>query len=344
METTDRLKNYLAQVARKYPEVWKQVDEFRSAQGNGLPNWPQWCFLPLAGAVAITSRGMHPVEAMKADPDSSKDIAIVGALAAWRVTQGIYCFHPELFKAVWETSLEGELPVDLFFRLPEWCVYVETPGEKFYGSSLSGFFAHLEYDVNDRRHELRLLLDTGEALLGIPLHLSGKTIQGAIERAQEEVDAVASRYNQRRVALDLENQKLLGDSIKPLVSLVLYLCSEGSDLGDHGGNAVAPVKPRPIKTKKGVRFFPAERQRIWEVGSRIGAALERAYTKERISETEERNHASPRPHIRRAHWHTFLTGPRNKPDEQKPVVKWLPPIPVAMGNVEELVPTVRSVH
>ena len=344
METTDRLKDYLAQIARKYPNVWKQVDEFRSAQGNGLPKWPEWCFLPLAGAVAITSRGMHPVEAMKANPDSSKDIAIVGALAAWRVTQGIYRFHPELFKAVWETSLEDELPVDLFFRLPEWCVYVETPGQEFYGNSLSGFFAHLEYDMNDGRHELRLLVDTGEVLQGIPLHLSGRTIQGAIELTQQEVDAVASRYYQRRVSLDIENQQLLGESIKPLVSLVLYLCSVGSDLRDQSGNAAVPVKPRPIKTKKGIRIFPAERQRIWEVGSRIGAALERAYAKERNSGTEEGNHASPRPHIRRAHWHTFLTGPRNKPDEQKPVVKWLPPIPVAMGNVEELVPTVRSVR
>lgn len=164
---------------------------------------------------------MQPVEAMRANPDSTKDIAIVGALAAWRVTQGVYRFHPELFKAVWETSLEGELPVDLFFRLPEWCVYVETPGEKFYGISLSGFFAHLEYDMNDGRRELRLLVDTGAVLQGIPLHLSGRTIQGAIERTQQEVDAVASCYHQRRVSLDLENQKLLGESIKPLVSLVL---------------------------------------------------------------------------------------------------------------------------
>jgi hypothetical protein len=262
LETTDRLKNYLAQIARKYPEIWKQVDDFHSERGKSLPDWPEWCFFPLAGAVAITSRGAHPIEAMKADPDFSKDIAIVGALAAWRVTQGIYRFHPELFKAVWETPLEGELPLDLLFRLPEWGVYVETPGQKCYGDPPPGFFAHLEHDVNDGRRELRLLLDTGIALLGIPLHLSGKTIQGAIERAQQEVDAVASRHHQRRASLDLENQKLLGESIKPLVSLVLYLCSVGSDLMDHGGNAVTPVKPRPVKTKKGVRFFAAERQRI----------------------------------------------------------------------------------
>ncbi len=344
METTERLKNHLVRIARKYPKAWKQIDEFRSARGNELPNWPEWCFLPLGGAIAITSRGLHPIEAMKADPDSSKDIAILGALAAWRVTQGIYRFHPELFKAVWETSLENELPVDLFFRLPEWCVYVETPGRKFHRDPLLGFFAHLEYDMNDGRHELRLLADTGEALLGIPLHLSGKTIQGAIERVQLEIDAVASRYNQPLVSLNLENQKLLGESIKPLVSLVLYLCSVGSDLRDPGGNDVVPVKPRPVKTRKGTRFFPAERQRIWEVGYRIGAALERAYSKERASGSEEGIHASPRAHIRRAHWHTFLTGQRNKPDDQKPVVKWLPPIPVAMGNVEELVPTVRRVR
>jgi hypothetical protein len=46
----------LGAFSRLYPNAWKQVDEFR-ADRKGLGNWPDWCFLPLAGAFAIVSKG-----------------------------------------------------------------------------------------------------------------------------------------------------------------------------------------------------------------------------------------------------------------------------------------------
>lgn len=344
METPDRLKILLAEIARRYPDAWKRMDEFREERGKSLPMWPEWCFCPLAGAFAITSRGMDPLDAMRANPDFATDIAIVGALAAWRVTQGIYRFHPELFNAVWDTPLDAELPVELLFRLPEWCVYVETPGKTWLGDVLHGFFCHLEWDSNDQRQELRILLDTGERLVGIPLHLAGGTILGAVERAVMEADRVMAGHGMPGTSFDAKKQEALAESIKPLVSLVLYLCSVGSDLRDQAGTSLLPRNPKPVKTKKGERLFPAERQRTWEVGFRIGAALQRAYQAEERTGTGEGTHAGPRPHIRRAHWHTYITGPRREPDKQRPVVKWLPPIPVAMGDVGELVPTVRKVR
>ena len=47
----------------------------------------------------------------------------------------------------------------------------------------------------------------------------------------------------------------------------------------------------------------------------------------------------PRAHIRRAHWHRFWTGPRD--GERTPRVKWLPPIPV---NVDDLDAMPAVVH
>ncbi len=49
-----------------------------------------------------------------------------------------------------------------------------------------------------------------------------------------------------------------------------------------------------------------------------------------------------RPHVRRAHWHTFLTGPRS--GEQTPILKWLPPIPINVDNPGELPVVVRDVE
>src|SRR3546814_1528001 len=67
----------------------------------------------------------------------------------WRMTQGIYRYDATLRDAVLQTPLDGELPTAHLYRLPEWCVYVETDQETTHwaGRPLHGFFAHLEYDI-----------------------------------------------------------------------------------------------------------------------------------------------------------------------------------------------------
>ncbi len=54
-------------------------------------------------------------------------------------------------------------------------------------------------------------------------------------------------------------------------------------------------------------------------------------------------HARPRPHIRRAHWHSYWVGKCNDPDTRTVVLKWLPPIAVNVQNVDDLTTTVRDV-
>ena len=46
--------------SRLYADTWKQVDEFR-ARKKELRDWPEWCFLPLAGPTCHppSSPGRH---------------------------------------------------------------------------------------------------------------------------------------------------------------------------------------------------------------------------------------------------------------------------------------------
>lgn len=65
-------------------------------------------------------------------------------------------------------------------------------------------------------------------------------------------------------------------------------------------------------------------------------------SEEEGAELEEREAAAsgrarPRPHIRRAHWHTFLAGA----DRMERRLKWLPPIPVNVADVSDLPATIR---
>ncbi len=264
------------------------------------------------------------------------DVGRLSALAAWRPTQGIYRFDNSLFSALINTSITGDLPSDVLHRLPEWCVYVETPGLEWVNSPLYGFFAHLEWDVKTGREELRLLLDSENALTPIPVHIGQWPLSEAISRALD-----ISRLNAASLFIpDIEDsESCISDTVGPLVSLLLYLCADDAEIGD---GAKRPSKPSPKRTKQGLRLFPADKTIQWDVGVRIGAALRHSYQN---AETPQNNgidgteRIRPRAHIRRAHWHTYLSG-IGRSDRK---LKWLPPIPVNVEDVDLMPSTIRLI-
>jgi hypothetical protein len=130
--------------------------------------------------------------------------------------------------------------------------------------------------------------------------------------------------------------------VSPLVSLVLYLCSQAAEINETGAGKRVPTRPTPQKTKKGMRIFAPDQLSQWEVAYRLGAALRQALLEHEPSEPTG-THASPRPHIRRAHWHSFWVGKKDQPDARSVTLKWLPPIPVNVVGVEDLTTTVRDV-
>jgi hypothetical protein len=127
---------YLTQMTQQYPGCWQAVDRLRASRGKKMPNWPNWVFLPKAEYVEILR-----------DYPNAYDTTIdeLAVLAPWRVTQGLYDFHPEVLEAVRSTPMKGDIPVDVLYALPEWCVYIPTPGWKWGQDSLDGIFAYLEW-------------------------------------------------------------------------------------------------------------------------------------------------------------------------------------------------------
>lgn len=99
---------------------------------------------------------------------------------------------------------------------------------------------------------------------------------------------------------------------------VAYICSANADI-------VPSYKPpklsKPNNAKK-------RSMATWhDVGYRIGAEL-RSYERTK-SERKEHQGGTVRPHVRRAHWHHYWTGPRD--GERKLVLKWIAP---TMVNVD----------
>lgn len=105
-----------------------------------------------------------------------------------------------------------------------------------------------------------------------------------------------------------------------MVNGVAYICSANADI-------VASYKPQ-----KGLRRNNAKRRSraTWyDVGYRVGAEL-RAYDRT-VSERKQHQGGTVRPHMRRAHWHHYWTGPRD--GERKLVLKWLAPTMVGVGEI-----------
>jgi hypothetical protein len=338
---THRAREQLSAAGREYPDAWVQADEFRAGRGVDLPTWPDWCYLPLAAAYAIVSGGgENQVSAARAG-----DIARIGALAAWRMTQGIYRFDPALYEALIDTPVTGDLPAEILTHAPEWCIYIETPDRSFAGERLYGAWCHLEHDVESGRMELRLLLDVESGTVPMPIHVAGGLGAGLDAMAVEAQRHAAKHPLGALLANTTLDMSPVRSSVEPIVSLFLYLCSESADLTRRGQPAV-PANPVPTRTRRdGWRLFAADGPREWDVGVRVGAALRDAYQREQTGGEAAAPGHSVRPHVRRAHWHTILSGPRKDvaPADQTRELRWMPPIPINVTDYNTMPTVIRPV-
>ena len=310
----------------RYPQAWDQLARFRRQKAK-LGGWPSWCDVPLSGAYAIVTGGTDR------RPDDA-DVAVVGGIGTWRLSQGIYRYDPDLLEALWTTPIE-RVPAELLYRLPEWCLYLETPGRSIGSTPLLGAFVWLEWDTHPpHRTELRALLDTADYLYPIILHLTHETLDGCIDAALAEILRHMPETKTLPSGIWTDFRTCLREIWPSLISLVLYLCSQEPDVADESGAARMPVRERP-RTREG-KLIPASAPAAWVIGARIGAMLRQA----RSIESAGGTHASPRPHIRRAHFHHYRTGPRS--GQQQLVLRWLHPILVGGGDVPVTIHPVKE--
>jgi hypothetical protein len=250
--------------------------------------------------------------------DLTGDVSKLAALGTWRYTQGIYQVDPDLMAALTDSPISGSLPSEVLYRLPEWCVYIETPDQQYQGDTLHGFWAHLEWDANTGRTELLFLLDCEEYLISIPLHVGAWTITEAVDRAMAEC-VKQGRIHRITMSPSHDEVQDIAAQLNPLVSVLLYLCSEEPEVDDAREPGSSPARPRPKKTKKGWRLFPPDKPRIWSVGAKTGEQLRQAVAGDPTGRTVKT-------HLRRGHWHGFWMGPRQ--GERKFIYRWISPLVV----------------
>lgn len=224
--TIPRPKWWLAEYNRLYPKAWQMADHFRSLKGRDpdLDKWPDWCYLPIAATCAIVEaqHGMPIKEFLKAQSAMNRrfaDTAAIAALYAWRATQNIYRFDVDLMTDLANTPLEGDIPHEILYRLPDWCVYIDLNPDNMFDEPIQGLFAHLEYDLNEDRTELRFIVDVddptwGNLLVPVPIHLGPWSMAEAVDRARQETE----RHAQAMDTLPAAEAKAFWDALAGPVS------------------------------------------------------------------------------------------------------------------------------
>jgi hypothetical protein len=329
--------------AAALPDVWRMFDDARTAARARGKAWPGYMWMPLEEVAPDIMRALSALMASQgARPEVITSIlpyaaANAYALATWRLGKGVYRFDDDLREALLETPVSGPIPTEVLKRLPEWCVYVETPGYRCEGLDVHGFFAcitrfrgedvlHLSMDMTDP--------ETSRVIAMIPIGLSHATIEDALMDNAKRSVILTGGMVRHGVPMSDRSAKAIADigsdpeklresvervvaDIGPLLSLALYLCAEDREL-----DPVPPPPPKESRTKRGGRFFAARVPRLVGVGLRLGARLRDARERPGGGDRESVT-GTVLPHLRRAHWHTYLYGPRSGERERR--LRWLHP-------------------
>jgi hypothetical protein len=327
-ELVERLRAYESRIDESLPGWTEQMDRLRDVGRREHGSWPAWCLLPMTAPYAVAVHyGLLRADGM--DAGGRPDIAglqwpgVLAALYAWRQGRGIYRYDAELADAVAASDLPADIGTDMLFRLPEWGVYIDPAGAL--GDEIVGLWVHLEWDVARECAELRFVWDMapdagGGSLEILAVPLGQSSLAAAMDAAMDN-----ARSKANRAGLTENDLESLGgsaefnfDLIRRAVLLVLYLCTADADVSNPDRPGVLPRRVTQ----------PRATEAHWEVGYRIGTALRAS--RAAAAGSRGGSHAAPAPHLRRAHWHTYWTGPED--GDRRRVLKWLAPIAVGVGG------------
>jgi hypothetical protein len=245
-----------------YPSAWEQAGAMRRDKdrgaGAGIPDWPAWCFMPLSGWRSVVSHHIKNRHMSQMTPaEEASEAAILAALGAWRHTQGIYRFGKDLFDFLIERKITGNLPADIFRRLPEWCVYVEAP---LIDDTAGGFFAYLDHGPEENAVMLRLVTVARNSIdPAFPIYLGDWPLMEALRKGIE------SEKRSAPILLEEGEPEKTAKIVAPLLTLLLCLC-DGPRAISSWRQGDCPANPEPIETKNGWELPLPIRPKIWEIG------------------------------------------------------------------------------
>lgn len=258
---------------------------------------------------------------------SNNVVSMIQAYYMWTVGKVIYQFDAFLLDELSKSAID-KLPTEVLHNLPYHCFYVKAEFALELSDGVEkcvGFWVYK--DTHNNKNELCILVDAlcsdGEyGIHLIRLNLEFNALTKAIDGSNTKF--TDPDYNERKHTMFLRD-------VCKFIGAILYICSDRPDI-QHTPSANSDKERK--KDKKNVFKDPV----IYECGYRISSMLQ-----SRVSNTLASGHHEHQkgkaPHIRRAHWHTYLTG---SVEEKKRILKWISPILINIEN-GECIATIKPV-
>lgn len=251
------------------------------------------------------------------------------AARQWQRHRVVYRIHHGLADALVESEAAGSIPCEVFARLPHPDPFVAFPrplpsliGQDDGAVPMQSDPVYTGMLVTGSTPEGDLCSTADPRLGSLNVAIAGRVHYVGQDPTYEErtlripitgkVSIEDMIRKQMRVARPDMVEPQPGDLLayQMAVALLLYLCSDDREMkASAGGQRARERRSRAKPTLVDVGF---------EVGPKLFAAR-----RESAAAAGTADGGTKRPHIRRAHWHTYWTGPRG---QQTAEVRWLHPI------------------
>lgn len=312
-----------AALAQRYGDYLDRCGKAIAAQDRGLP-------APPPGVPdSMTARLLGSAQ-------------VADAAYKWRQNRIVYTVDPGLAVELADTDPSGTIPARLVNRLPHPNPYLALPEPftvpisgsderarivgAFVGALADGPTGVIVPTGDPAAEHLRLILPgIVEDARGRPLRNPDGTIAvtwsyltmlGHEQTMTEMIEQVAARVRQGSSIDGLPRPgDLAAIAVRLFAPLITYLCAANADYRQ------APAVATRRRADGSAR--PGKPPRVIEVGYHIGPQLAAARRAERAALATGTG-GTVRPHVRRAHWHTYRVGP----GRAEKVVHWLAPIAV----------------
>ena len=264
------------------------------------------------------------------DPRSidSQDLAW---LSRWASCKHVYRIDAEVARELRAQPLDGAIPAQVLLRLPYPIVYVE-PGADCYGvgdpapASL-GFLAYVDDTGEEPFLSLVAVFPDGRRRASyLPLDA---------DRTLGDLADLTVRLARDVLGADVDPDEAASESrlLAQMANLLLYVITEEEDA------EVAYAPPTGGRGQRPGRSTNPET--VHALGVRIGRAIGEARRRSGGDGGAGPSARTVAPHVRRAHWAHYWTGPRKGRTDgrygDELVVRWIPPVAVNAdeGDVPE---------
>lgn len=272
-----------------------------------------------------------------------------GMLKLWEKYKIAYSIDRDLWHELGDANDDTVVPLGILGRLPHPNPFVALPEPILLPTKdglvqhIEGFFVTGRFGVSEHGYLLTSTERTPHnmALLTCSTirHSNGvhaRNIEGNLDFAWvrlsitddttvgELLKKIREGFQSTTTGLDWQREVEM--SLRRSVAILLYLCASNADLEKM-------PKPPPQRVKPG-KSRRTNAVQVVKVGWRLGTAL-RAYHTQSESVRGVSTGRKVRPHLRRAHFHTYRTGPGRAQTE----IKWVSAVPVNFTRDAD-VPTV----